>query len=79
MSANQSETLYSTVVAWKSQRQITVALSTMTLTETTKELKWIRTLLAELGYTKSGDQTPTALYSDNQSAITSRASNTRLI
>jgi len=63
-------------IAWRSQRQPTVALSTMeaeymALTEATKELKWIRTLLAELGYTngKSEDQTPTDLYSDNQSAI----------
>ena len=63
-------------IAWRSQRQPTVALSTMeaeymALTEATKELKWIRTLLAELGYTngKSEDTTPTELYSDNQSAI----------
>ncbi|MEI4861294.1 Ty1/Copia family ribonuclease HI, partial [Klebsiella pneumoniae] len=46
-------------IAWKSQRQATVALSTMeaeymALTEATKELKWVRTLLAELGYS-NGD------------------------
>src|SRR5271154_3830309 len=42
----------------------------MTLTEATKELKWIRTLLAELGYSNdnSSDE-PTNLFSDNQSAI----------
>ena len=41
-------------VAWRNQRQPTVALSTMeaeymALTEATKELKWVRTFLAELG------------------------------
>jgi len=62
--------------AWKSQLQVTVALSTMeaeymALTEATKELIWIRNLLAELGYTnnKAGANSPTELYSDNQSAI----------
>src|SRR5207248_8640025 len=60
--------------AWRSQRQPTVALSTMeaeymALTEATKELKWIRTFLAELGCNgQSTDSTPTDLYSDNQSA-----------
>ena len=39
----------------------------MTLTEATKELKWIRTLLMELGY--NGKTAPTDLYSDNQRAI----------
>jgi hypothetical protein len=64
-------------IAWKSRRQPTVALSTMeseymALTEATKELKWIRTLLAELGYANnnnSEDEPPTDLFSDNQSAI----------
>jgi len=63
-------------VAWKSQLQVTVALSTMeaeymALTEATKELIWIRNLLAELGYTndKADANSPTELYSDNQSAI----------
>jgi len=44
-------------IAWKSRRQSKVALSTMeieseymALTEAAKELKWIRTLLAELSY-----------------------------
>jgi hypothetical protein len=64
-------------IAWKSRRQPTVALSTMeseymALTEATKELKWIRTILAELGYSNGNnavDEPPTDLFSDNQSAI----------
>jgi len=61
-------------IAWKSRRQPTVALSTMeseymALTEATKELKWIRTLLAELGHSNGNSDEPTDLFSDNQSAI----------
>src|SRR5579859_7371032 len=61
-------------IAWKSRCQPTVALSTMeleymALTEATKELKWIRTLLAELGYSNGNTNVPTDLFSDNQSAI----------
>ena len=65
-------------IAWKSRRQPTVALSTMeseymALTDATKELKWVRTLLAELGYSnlngKSNNDEPTKLFSDNQGAI----------
>src|SRR5438046_2060407 len=62
-------------VAWKSELQCTVALSTMeveymTLTEATKELIWIRKLLAELGYSNgNATTTSTELYFDNQSAI----------
>jgi hypothetical protein len=65
-------------IAWRSQRQVTVALSTMeaeymALTEATKELIWIRTFLSELGYSNnnadSKSPTSTELYSDNQSAI----------
>ena len=43
----------------------------MALTEAAKELKWIRTLLSELGYSNSDsiDESPTDLFSDNQSAI----------
>ena len=42
----------------------------MALTEATKEPKWIRTLLAELGYTnESADESPTTLFSDSQSAL----------
>ena len=43
----------------------------MALTEAAKELKWIRTLLAELRYSHgdSIDEPPTDLFSDNQSAI----------
>ena len=40
----------------------------MALTEATKELKWVRTLLAELRYS-NGKEQPTELLSDNQSAI----------
>jgi len=42
----------------------------MALTHMTKELKWIRTLLAELSYSngKSNDE-PTKLFSDKQGAI----------
>jgi hypothetical protein len=61
-------------IAWKSRRQPTVALSTMeaeymALTEATKELKWIRTLLAELDHSNISMNEPTDLFSDNQSAI----------
>jgi len=63
-------------IAWKSRRQPTVALSTMeseymALTDATKELKWVRMLLAELGHSnnKSADEIPTVVFSDNQSAI----------
>ena len=60
-------------IAWKSRRQPTVALSTMeseymALTDATKELKWIRTLFAELGYSNNTEP-PTDLFSDNQGAI----------
>ena len=44
----------------------------MALTEATKELKWIRKLIAELGYSNnnnSTDEPPTDLFSDNQSAL----------
>ena len=44
----------------------------MALMEATKELKWVKTLLAELGFSngKSNDPTePTDLFSDNQGAI----------
>jgi len=58
-------------VAWRSQRQPTVALSTMeseymALTEATKELLWLRGLLTELGYENDN---PTDLFTDNQSAL----------
>ena len=42
----------------------------MALTDATKELKWIRNLLAELGFTKGKhDADPMDLFSDNQGAI----------
>jgi hypothetical protein len=58
-------------VAWRSQRQPTVALSTMeakymALTEATKELLWMWRFLVELGY---GNDNPTDLFMDNQSAL----------
>ena len=58
-------------VAWRSQRQPTVALSTMeaeymALTEATKELIWMHGLLTELGYE---NENPTDLFTDNQSAL----------
>jgi hypothetical protein len=61
-------------IAWRSRLQPTVALSTMeseymALTEATKELKWVRTLLAELGYSNGKSGQPTDLFSDSQSAI----------
>jgi hypothetical protein len=60
-------------ITWRSRRQPTVALSTieseyMALTEATKELKWVRTLLAELGYS-NGSTEPTDLFTDSQSAL----------
>jgi len=63
-------------IAWKSRHQPTVTLSMMeskymTLTEATKELKWIRTLLSKLGYSNDleDSEPPTTLFSNNQSAI----------
>jgi len=64
-------------IPWKSHHQPTVTLSTMeaeymALMEATKELKWIQTLLTEPSYSNgkdSADEPPTALFSDNQSAI----------
>jgi hypothetical protein len=42
----------------------------MALREATKELKWIRILLAELGYSNGKSaEAPTDLFSDSQSAI----------
>jgi len=61
-------------IAWKSRHQSTVALSTMeseymALIDVTKELKWVRTLLAELGYSNGKPDESTELFSDNQGAI----------
>ena len=61
-------------IAWKSRRQPTVALSTMeseymALTDATKELVWVKSLLAELGYSNGKSNDPTDLFSDNQGAI----------
>src|SRR5579862_7287268 len=59
-------------VVWRSQRQPSVALSTieaeyMALMEATKELIWMRGFLKELGY--GSDNDPTDLFTDNQSAL----------
>lgn len=59
-------------IAWRSKRQVTVALSTteaeyMALTEATKELKWMRQFLTELG--QGPGKEATVLCTDNQGAI----------
>ena len=59
-------------VAWRSKRQVTVALSTMeaeymAMAEAVKELKWMRQFLKELGY--GNHESATVLKCDNQGAI----------
>jgi len=61
-------------IAWKSRCQPNVALSTMeseymALTDATKALKWVRTLLSELSYSNGKSDESTELSSDNQGAI----------
>ena len=61
-------------IAWKSRCQPNVALSTMeseymALTDATKALKWVRTLLSELSYSNGKSDESTELFSDNQGAI----------
>jgi hypothetical protein len=58
-------------VSWCTKKQEVIALSTteaeyVTITHTTKEALWLRTLIKELFGEIKG---PTTLYSDNQSAI----------
>jgi len=53
---------------------VTVALSTteaeyMALAEATKELKWMRQLLEDLGQGPGKELDPTVLHMDNQGAI----------
>jgi hypothetical protein len=60
-------------IAWRSQLQATVALSTMeaeymAIAEATKELMWLRQFLKELGH-KEESETTTTLQTDNQGAI----------
>ena len=59
------------VVSWNSKKQQTVALSSaeseyMAITETVKELLWLRGLLVEVGVKVV---TPSIIYVDNQAAI----------
>src|SRR5271169_1504954 len=59
-------------IAWRSKRQVTVALSTteaeyMALAEATKELKWMWQFLTELG--QGPGEEATVLCTDNQGAI----------
>jgi len=66
--------LNNSVIAWKSHHQPTVALSTMeseymALTDAMKALKWVRTLLSELGCSHGKPDKSTELFSDNQGAI----------
>jgi hypothetical protein len=41
----------------------------LALTKAIKEVKWVRTLLAELGYLNNKPNQPTDLFSDSQSTI----------
>ena len=63
--------LHGSPISWSSKRQQTTAVSSMESeyiagAEATKDVVWLRALLAELGVTISG---PTTLYIDNQAAI----------
>ena len=65
--------LNNALVAWKSCKQLTVALSTMeaeymALTDAAKEIKWIRQLFDELNY-GIVPRPPTILRTDNQGAL----------
>lgn len=64
-------TLNGAPVSWSSKMQKTVALSSteaeyMAASDSTKEAKWIRQLLLDLGYKLSS---PTSIFSDNHGAI----------
>jgi hypothetical protein len=59
------------LIDWQSKKQSTVALSSteaeyMAISEVTKEIMWLRSILAELHISVV---TPTVIYVDNQSAI----------
>lgn len=59
------------LVSWKSKMQSTVTLSSTeaeynSLSETAREVIWLRHLLADLGHEQSG---PTVIYEDNQQTI----------
>ena len=58
-------------ITWNSKRQRTVALSTAeaeytSMADSTREIVWLRNLYNEIGYGQNG---PTELFGDNQSAI----------
>jgi hypothetical protein len=60
-------------ISWKSARQAAVTLSTTEAeyygyTSASKEAKWLRNLLQELGYTGK-DLQPMVIHGDNQSAM----------
>uniref|UniRef100_A0A5S6QU80 Reverse transcriptase Ty1/copia-type domain-containing protein n=1 Tax=Trichuris muris TaxID=70415 RepID=A0A5S6QU80_TRIMR len=64
-------TLYNGPVAWSTRVQTAVAQSTVeseyiAMSEVTKEVKWLRQLLSDLG---RGQSNATSIYSDNQKAI----------
>src|SRR5437773_1032495 len=61
-------------IAWRSKHQVTIALSTseaeyMALAEATKELKWMRQFLEDLGQGLGKELNSTVLHRDNQGAI----------
>ena len=63
-------TMAGTAISWMSQLQKIVTISTteaeyVAVTESSKELIWLQSLLAELGF----DQVMNVLHSDSQSAI----------
>ena len=58
-------------ITWNSKRQRTVALSTAeaeytSMADSAREIVWLRNLYNEIGYGQNG---PTELFGDNQSAI----------
>lgn len=62
----------SAAITWSSRKQTSTAASTMeaeyiALSETSKEVTWLRYLLAELRMLKTN--TPTTIYTDNKAAI----------
>lgn len=67
--------LNNSAIVWKTLRQPTITLSTieleyMTLTDGMKELKYVKVLLADLGYSNGSLNQLTDLVLDNQGPIT---------